>query len=103
MWRSSMSLAAAAMIVSPLGIAQESLCNPCVDPPMPRRQEFVSPTDVGVITIEEMMGRSGARIDALLDQLRKLEREKTQPGKDDDESEDSIEADNAVDDSEVPE
>src|SRR5690606_20468371 len=102
MWRLSTSIAAVAVIVSPLGVAQESLCEPCVDPPMPRRHDSSNPSEVSVITTESMNELGVRSIEAILNSYPKFVPEEMQPNKDDDRSEDSIEADNAVDDPEVP-
>ena len=44
-----------AVVVSPLALAQESLCNPCVDPPPLRPLDnFSSQTATTIVTAEDM-------------------------------------------------
>ncbi|HEX6994547.1 MAG TPA: hypothetical protein VF339_10425 [Gammaproteobacteria bacterium] len=101
MWRAIIAIAAVALIVSPKGVSQESLCDPCVDPPRPTRHDSASPSETSVGTSEDLNRLGGTSIDAVLRQLPKFFAEETEPDDKDGEPADSAEPAGEAD-SEVP-
>lgn len=61
----------AATLVSAIGLAQEPLCNPCVDPPVRERSALpTSGTDSNVITADDIRTLGVISIGDVVNQLR---------------------------------
>jgi len=101
----SVSVGALLALSAAAALAQESLCNPCVDPPVIRRDNFVSPGATNVIRAEDMRNLGVVSVADLIDQLQRRSEEeqvRDQPPAEQDDSE-SPSADEAAAEPERPE
>jgi hypothetical protein len=60
----------AALLIAMPGLAQESLCNPCVDPPVRKIQpDFTSPNQTVTVTAEDMRNLGVITVADMVNQL----------------------------------